>query len=232
MNFVPSSQANDLLVIIAAFNEQKTIGEVVAGLRQYDVDVVVVDDGSHDETSLRASESGAIVVRHPINLGQGAALQTGLEFGLRQRYAYFVTFDADGQHDPADIPSLKKVQRDTGADFVLGSRFLGKTVGMTGGRRLLLKAAVAFTRLTSGIKLSDAHNGLRLMTRAGAMAIDLRQNRMAHASEIINQIAASGLKYAECPVTIRYTDYSRAKGQSGLNSLNIVLDLFLQRLRR
>lgn len=232
MTVGPPRPERELVVVIAAFNEQEAIGGVVAGLRQSNVDVVVVDDGSKDQTAARASEAGAIVIRHPINLGQGAALQTGIDFGLRHHYAFFVTFDADGQHDPADIPILKKMQSDTGTDFVLGSRFLGRTVGMTGARRLLLRAAVAFTRLTSGVKLTDAHNGFRLMTRKGALAIDLKQNRMAHASEFVDQIAASGLKYTECPVTIRYTDYSRAKGQSAFNSLNIVIDLLLLRLRK
>jgi hypothetical protein len=115
---------------------------------------------------------------------------------------------------------------------VLGSRFLGAAVGMSLARRLLLGAAVLFTRITTGMQLTDAHNGLRLITSEGLKRIELRQNRMAHASEILEQIGASGLPYAECPVTVHYTDYSKAKGQSGLNSINIVLDLVLQRLRK
>ncbi|MBT9160123.1 MAG: Polyprenol monophosphomannose synthase [Dehalococcoidia bacterium] len=222
----------ELLVVIAAFNEERAIKDVVSGLRALGHDVVVVDDGSGDETSASALSAGAIVARHPINLGQGAALQTGLTYALRAGYQHVVTFDADGQHDPADIATMKQLMASTGAEFVLGSRFLGSTIGMTTARRLLLKAAVVFTRLTTGLALTDAHNGLRLLSRKALMSIDLQQNRMAHASEILDQIAASGLSFVECPVTIRYTDYSKAKGQSGFNSVNIVLDLVLQRLRK
>jgi len=221
-----------LLVIIAAFNEERAISDVVSPLRDRSYDVLVVDDGSRDSTAARALKSGAVVIRHPINLGQGAALQTGLEYGLRSGYDFFVTFDADGQHDPCDIPTMMALLEQRGVDAVLGSRFLGGTIGMTPARRLLLKAAVAFTRITTGLALTDAHNGLRLLSRLAASSIELRQNRMAHASEILDQIAANRLTFVECPVTIRYTDYSKAKGQSGLNSVNIILDLFLQRLRK
>ena len=232
MNASQECSVDSLLVIIAAFNEERAIAEVVSPLRQRGYDVVVVDDGSRDATSARASDAGATVIRHPINLGQGAALQTGIEFGIRSGYSLFVTFDADGQHDPGDIPVMMEMLRERGVDAVLGSRFLGGTIGMTAGRRLLLKAAVAFTRLTTGLALTDAHNGLRLLSRKAASFIELRQNRMAHASEILDQISESQLTFVECPVTIRYTEYSKAKGQSGLNSVNIILDLFLQRLRK
>lgn len=223
---------NSLLVVIAAFNEAGAIEPVVTVLRARGYDVLVVDDGSRDDTTRIARQAGACVAPHPINLGQGAALQTGIEFACRRGYSCLVTFDADGQHDPDDIPRLLEVMQRERADFVLGSRFLGKTVGMTSARRALLKLAVLFTRITSGMRLTDAHNGLRLFTLEGARHIDLRQNRMAHASEILDQIAASGLRYVECPVTIRYTDYSKAKGQSGFNALNIVLDLLFQRMRK
>ena len=226
------SVETSLLVVIAAFNEAGAIEPVVTDLRTRGYDVLVVDDGSRDDTARIARKAGACVAVHPINLGQGAALQTGIEFARRRGYQQMVTFDADGQHDPDDIPKLLDVMRRENADYVLGSRFLGNTVGMTSARRALLKLAVLFTRITSGMRLTDAHNGLRLFTLEGVRHIDLRQNRMAHASEILDQIGASGLRYVECPVTIRYTDYSKAKGQSGFNALNIVLDLLFQRMRK
>lgn len=188
-----------LLVIIAAFNEERVIADVVVSLRERSYDVVVVDDGSADATAERARAAGARVIRHPVNLGQGAALQTGIEYGRRYAYPLMATFDADGQHDPDDLLRMLEAMGAASADFVLGSRFLGATIGMWWPRRLLLRAAVAFSRITTGMALSDAQNGLRLFTANAARRIELQQNRMAHASEFLHQIAASGLKYVECP---------------------------------
>src|SRR5262249_58517924 len=122
-------------------------------------------------------------------------------------------------------PALAEEQ----ADCALGSRFSGQAPNLPPLRRLLLKAATLFTRLTTGLALTDTHNGLRAMTRRGAAAIRLRQNRMAHASELLGQIAASRLRYVECPVTIEYTAYSLAKGQTLGAAVLILLDLFLYR---
>jgi glycosyltransferase involved in cell wall biosynthesis len=194
--------------------------------------VVVVDDGSSDETSNQARAAGATVIRHPFNLGQGAALQTGIEYALRQPAICIVTFDADGQHCVSDIPRLIEALFRERADFVLGSRFLGQAPNLPALRRLVLQAATVFTRWTSGLNITDTHNGLRAMTRKGAATIRLRQNRMAHASEFLSQIAASGLRYVEQPVTIQYTAYSLAKGQSLSDAIRILLELFARRLHR
>jgi glycosyltransferase involved in cell wall biosynthesis len=171
-------------------------------------------------------------LRHPINLGQGASLQTGLDFALQKGTGYIVTFDADLQHRPEDVPLLLIALRQSGADFALGSRFLGAAVNIGLSRRLLLKVAVVFTRLTTGLKITDAHNGLRAMTRRGALALRIRQNGMAHASEILQQIARSALPYVEVPVTVEYTSYSMAKGQRLSNSVNILLELLTGALQR
>jgi glycosyltransferase involved in cell wall biosynthesis len=219
-------------LIIPAYNEAAVIGRVVADLARLGHTIVVVDDGSTDETGRKASAAGAIVVTHPINLGQGAALQTGIQFALRQGADTIVTFDADGQHRTADIDSLIDALTTNNADFALGSRFLGGTVAMPISRRLLLMTATWFTRLTSGLNVSDTHNGLRAMTRRGASRIKLRQNRMAHASELLDEIARSGLRYVEVPVTIEYSRYSLAKGQRLVDSLRILMDLSAQRLNR
>jgi len=191
---------------------------------------VVVDDGSRDATAEAAARAGADVLRHPLNLGQGAALQTGIEYALLRGAERIVTFDADGQHRPQDVAVLLNALSAENADFVLGSRFLGSAVAMPPLRRLILRAATWFTRLTTGLNVTDAHNGLRAMSRRGASAIRLRQNRMAHASEILHQIAASGLKYVEAPVTIEYSRYSLAKGQRASEFVVILLDLFARRL--
>jgi glycosyltransferase involved in cell wall biosynthesis len=194
--------------------------------------VVVVDDGSSDATGQIALSAGATVITHPVNLGQGAALQTGIKFALQQGAAFVVTFDADGQHRPSDIARLIEALTDYDAAYALGSRFLGSSRGMPLGRRLLLQVAIWLTRVMTGLRLTDTHNGLRAMTRDGASRIFLRQNRMAHASELLEQIAASGLRHVEVPVTIDYTRYSLAKGQRLSDSLAILFDLSAQKLHR
>jgi polyprenyl-phospho-N-acetylgalactosaminyl synthase len=216
-------------VVIAAYNEARAIGRVLAGLSAWPYRVVVVDDGSTDATG-HVARGGADVLTHPINLGQGAALQTGIAYALLRGATHVVTFDADGQHRPEDIAGLLAALAAHNADFALGSRFRGAAVDMPPLRRLMLRAATWFTRLTTGLDVSDAHNGLRAMTRAGAGHIRLRQNRMAHASEILHQIAASGLPYVEAPVTIHYSRYSLAKGQRASEFVVILLDLFARRL--
>ena len=208
------------------------IGNVAAQVRRLGYWTVVVDDGSKDGTRLEAFRGGALIIEHPFNLGQGAALQTGIDFALRQGAEVIVTFDADGQHSAADIARLVQALESRHADFALGSRFLDNSSDIPLARRLLLKAAIAFTRLTTGLKLTDTHNGLRAMTRRGAAAIRLRQNRMAHASEMLSQIAASGLPYVEQPVTIQYTAYSLAKGQKAKDSVMILMDLVARALYR
>ena len=229
MNMQPHS---NVWVLIAAYNEATVIADVVADVTVARYRPVVVDDGSRDRTAELAGSAGAAVVRHPINLGQGAALQTGIEFALARGADTIVTFDADGQHRAADIAGLIDALARHNADFALGSRFLGTTVNMPPSRRWLLRAASWFTRATTGLSITDSHNGLRAMTRRGAAHIHLRQNRMAHASEILHQIATSGLKYVETPVTIHYSAYSLAKGQTLFDALLIVLDLFARRLHR
>jgi polyprenyl-phospho-N-acetylgalactosaminyl synthase len=219
-------------IVVAAFNEGGVIGPIISDLVRRSYRVVVVDDGSHDNTGEIVLSVGATLVTHPVNLGQGAALQTGIKFALQQNASHVVTFDADGQHRPSDIVRLLDALIEHDAAYALGSRFLGSSRGMPFGRRLLLQAAVWLTRAMTGLRLTDTHNGLRAMTREGARRISLRQNRMAHASELLEQIAASGLRHVEVPVTIDYTSYSLAKGQRLSDSLAILFDLSAQKLHR
>lgn len=227
-----ADQNKSVWVVVAAYNEVRVIGRVVADLIRHRYAVIVVDDGSMDDTGRWARAAGAKVITHPVNLGQGAALQTGIQLAVSKGADYVVTFDADGQHRASDIETLLDSLKTHSVDFALGSRFLGCAPAMPLARRTLLKAATWFTRLATGLQLSDTHNGLRAMTRRGASHITLRQNRMAHASELLHQIARSSLGYVEVPVTIEYSAYSLAKGQRLSDSLRILVDLSAQRLHR
>jgi glycosyltransferase involved in cell wall biosynthesis len=219
-------------VVVPAFHEATVIRRTVADLRARFPHVVLVDDGSQDATAREALAAGAVVIRHAVNLGQGAALQTGIHYALTHGAAYIATFDADGQHHVEDLITMLDVLRGENLDIVLGSRFLGRADGLPLTRRLILKVAVLFTNLTTRVRLTDAHNGLRFMTAAAARQINIRQDQMAHASEIISQVGSLGLRYKEVPVTITYNAYSRAKGQRLSNSVRILTDLMTGWLSR
>lgn len=216
---------NRIWIVIAAYNEARLINSVVAKVADYFPNIVVVDDSSRDNTSQQAKMAGAHVIRHPFNLGQGAALQTGIEYALRAGASHVVTFDADGQHHIEDVPVMLDHLAASNADVALGSRFLGSTIGMSQSRRWLLQAATVFTRLTTGLKLTDCHNGLRVLSSKAALCLTIKQNRMAHASEILAGIGRHDLRYIEVPVTISYSDYSREKGQTMGDALVIFRDL-------
>lgn len=232
MNRATRSLPEDLWIVIAAYNEEKRVGRVLDELLGTVCNVVVVDDGSRDETAAVVLRRPAWLIRHGINLGQGASLQTGISFALQKGARYVVTFDADGQHTPSDIPALVDALESTGSHFALGSRFLGHAEGIPLTRKIILRMAVLFTRLLSGVRLTDAHNGLRAMSREGAQSLRITMNRMEHASEIIDQIARSGLKYVEVPVHIRYTADSLAKGQRTSAAIRLGLKLLVERTIR
>jgi glycosyltransferase involved in cell wall biosynthesis len=219
-------------VVIAAYNEGARIGPVLDELLEVVTNVVVVDDGSLDSTREAVLSRPVWLLTHPVNLGQGAALQTGLVFALARGASHIVTFDADGQHRPQDIRELLRSLGAQQADFALGSRFLGGAEGIPRSRRIILRMGVIFTRMLSGVALTDTHNGLRAMTRRGAERIRITFNRMEHASELIDQVARSGLKFVEVPVHIRYSAASLTKGQRTSAALGLGLRLLLDRLAR
>jgi polyprenyl-phospho-N-acetylgalactosaminyl synthase len=220
-------------IVIAAFNESSVIEGVVRDVRRQFSNVVVVDDCSSDDTLARAERAGAAVCRHVVNLGQGAALQTGLKYALRNGADVLVTFDADGQHRVEDAVAMVERIASGDVDVLLGSRFLeAESIGMSKSKRLLLAAATIFTRLTTGMKVTDSHMGLRCFSRRAASLIEIRQNRMAHASEILSIIKRHRLRYEEFPCVVIYTEYSKRKGQRMTGAFNVVLDLILRGLYR
>lgn len=217
---------SDTCLVIPLYNEGAVIHDVITQVRTVFPVVVVVDDGSSDDSVERARSAGAVVVEHPVNLGQGAALQTGIELALRlPGVEYLVTFDADGQHQVEDALAMVERLRADEADVVFGSRFLDARTRPGFLKGLVLRLAIAYSNVSTGVRLTDTHNGLRALNRKAAQRLRIRQNRMAHASEIIEQVGASGLRWVEHPVHILYTDYSRSKGQSVLNAVNILTEL-------
>jgi len=220
---------NDTVIVVPVYSEGEVISSVITELAQYFPNIYCVDDGSPDGSGELALKAGAHVVWHPLNFGQGAALQTGFEAALENPdIKYFVTFDGDGQHSPLDALAMVRTLRDGEFDVVFGSRFLDERTELTAAKKVILKSAVAYTNALTGLKLTDAHNGLRAFNREVATKINLQQNGMAHATEIVNQISKGKFRYCEKPVHIVYTDYSKAKGQSLWNSINILFDLILR----
>jgi polyprenyl-phospho-N-acetylgalactosaminyl synthase len=222
----------DVCAIVPVFNEATTVARTVTELHAAFGQVVCIDDGSTDGSAEIALAAGATVLRHVVNLGQGAALQTGFDYVLRHTGAQLaVTFDADGQHLVEDAVRMVERARSTAVDIVLASRFTGNTEAMPRTRRLVLRGGLWFTRLTAKLDVTDTHNGLRVLNRTALSRIRLDLPRMAYASELLGAIVPNGLTYAEEPVTVLYTEYSRAKGQRNSNSLNILFDLAVRRLR-
>ena len=221
-------------IVVPAFNEADVIGSVLEELTTLPCDVIVVDDGSADGTHAVCLAHPVHVLRHACNLGQGAALKTGMMYALAALHPdHVVTFDADGQHRCSDVEGLVQALQGGKYDVALGSRFVRAqdAASVPRGRRLLLRVATLFTRLSTGMRVSDTHNGLRAFTADAAAKLDLKHSGMAHASEILSLIRRHHLRWCEVPVSIDYGEYSRGKGQSGLGAVDIVWNLIMERLR-
>jgi glycosyltransferase involved in cell wall biosynthesis len=221
----------DVWIIVPAYNEAAVIGEVIADLRSVFDNVVCVDDGSQDDTGAVALYAGAHLVRHPVNLGQGAAIQTGIEYARCQPGAdVFVTFDADGQHRVKDV--IRMIDKLTAADvdIVIGTRFADQGVHSEVPmlKRIVLRTAVWLSPRSRRLNLSDAHNGLRVFNRKVAAGLDIAMSGMGHASEIIALVDENNWRVTEEPVEILYTEYSKSKGQPLVNGVNIIFDGFLR----
>jgi polyprenyl-phospho-N-acetylgalactosaminyl synthase len=203
-------------IVIAAYNEGKSISKVISGLQKAGYhEVVVVDDGSKDNTYDIALNAGAIVLRHVVNRGQGASLKTGIDYSLRNGADIIITFDADGQHRVEDLKAMIAPVKSGKFDVSLGSRFL-KSTTMPFFRKLTLKIAILVVWFFYGVKMTDAHNGFRVMSRKAAKTININSDRMEHASQIVEEIHRKGLRYKEVPITILYTDYALQHGHGGM----------------
>ena len=225
---------SDTWLVITCFNEGQVIFDVIANARQTFPNIVAVNDGSRDNSAEAIHAAGAHLVNHPVNLGQGAAIQTGVEYARAQPGAqYFVTFDADGQHQVKDVVAMVNRLRTEPVDIIVGTRFAGQDNSQVPWiKRVVLKTVVMLSPRTKRLGLSDAHNGLRAFNRKVAEEMDIRMNGMSHASEIVAMIDHHGWRVAEQPVDILYTEYSMSKGQSLINGVNILADgLMARRLK-
>jgi glycosyltransferase involved in cell wall biosynthesis len=225
-------QGQRIFVILPAYNEATAIADALTALVAANLEAVVVDDGSVDDTWSVLAAARVHALKHVVNLGQGAALETGVRYALRAGADVVVHMDADGQHRVEDIPALVKPILENEADVVLGSRFLREDDRheIPPVRRLVLRAGRLINGLLTGLWLSDAHNGFRALSRRAATVISLRENGYAHASEILISIRQNKLRCVERPTRITYSGYSRHKGQSLWNSVVIVSDLLMRRL--
>lgn len=234
MNDAAASQDfRDTWLIIPCYNEGTVIQEVIESARETFPNIVAVNDGSADDSAARIHAGGAHLVDHPVNLGQGASLQTGVEYARKQPGAeFFVTFDADGQHQVKDVVAMVERLREEPLDIVVGTRFgrpRTEDDQVPWLKRVVLKTVVLLSPTTRKLGLSDAHNGLRVFNRTVAEQMNIRMNGMSHASELVSMIAEKGWRVAEQPVDILYTEYSMSKGQSLLNGVNILADGLLAR---
>ena len=216
-------------VILPFYNEEEVIEKVLLELIASNYQVVAIDDGSTDRSNEIARKMNCVLLKHPSNFGQGAALQTGISFArLNPKIEYFITFDSDGQHQVSDINHMLKPLVNGETDFVFGTRFQDDKTKFPFFKRIVLRAAIKYTQLSTGVAITDTHNGFRAFNKLAAKRINLNFSGMTHASEFVEKAGQSGLSIKEVPVHILYTKYSKRKGQSLWNSINILTDLFLR----
>ncbi len=216
-------------VIIPAYNEQDNIFGVIKSLQEQTANIIVVNDASTDRTQEIVESLGVYLINHLVNRGQGAALQTGTEFAFKKGARIIVHFDADGQMQVEDIYRVTAPLLNQEAEIVFGSRFLDNKSKIPWTKKyLILKPAIWFNWFFTGIKLSDAHNGFRALSRKAAKNIKIEQDGMAHATEIIDQVRTNDLAYTEVPVEIVYVQY----GQRFFSGFKILWDLVLSKIIR
>ncbi len=221
-----------LMVAVPAFNEDKMIGKILSSIPGTingigKILVVVIDDGSSDDTLKVAKKHRVIVLRHLINRGLGGVLGTAFKFAKKNKIDILVTLDADGQHKPSDIKHLIRAIINKQADVVVGSRLLKKS-SMPLSRRLINIMSNIATWIFFGIWSSDSQSGFRAFSKKAINCIELRTQRMEVSSEIFKEIKRNKLKIAEVPIKAIYTHYSLTKGQKISNAAAVVTKLFIR----
>lgn len=217
------------IIVIAAYNEESKISKVLDSLLKKYKNIVVVDDGSEDNTYEIAKRKKVFVLQHYINRGQGAALKTGIDFAIKEKADIIVTFDADGQFLVKDIEKVIKPIKNKEVDVVLGSRFLGNAINIPFLKKIVLKLGVVVVYFLYGVKITDSQCGFRALSRNAAQKINITSDRMEHASEFFWEISKNNLKYKEVPITVIYDNYSLTKGQSWTKSIGLGIKMLLKR---
>jgi len=215
------------ICIIPGYNEADNIEEVISRVQPFVDEIVVIDDGSYDDMALIANRAGATVLKHAINRGQGAALQTGNEYALKNGADIIIHFDADNQFQAEEIPEMVKPLIEAQAETVLGSRFLSKTSDMPGLKKNLIMPLARFTnRLFFNIRLSDPQSGFRALSREAVKKIKINNDRMAHCSEILHQLFKNKIKTVEVPITVIYKEF----GQKFSGGIRIIKDMAIKKI--
>lgn len=225
------------LIILPAYNEGKVIRKVLQniiyetkGNKQFLIDIILINDGSLDDTAKQAQDLKVSVVSHLINMGSGAATRTGLEYAKRLDYDFAVTIDADGQHSPKDLVNVINKLIEANYDLVIGSRLLD-TKGMPSHRVIGNRLLNLVTRILFGVSVTDSQSGLKAFSRKAIEQIEIRSNGFEFCSEIVWRAKQKNLKIIEIPIEAIYTDYSLQKGQNNINALRIIKNLIRQKLR-
>jgi len=221
-----------IAVVIPAFNEGKVIDKVLKKIpqkiAQHKVKIIVINDGSTDDTEKVVRKNRQLVITHPINRGLGAALATGFAYARKNNFGLLVTLDGDGQHDPQEIAKLIKPILKKEADFVVGTRVFKQ--GMPKFKQILTLLASLATFILTGVWTTDSQSGFRAFSKKAITLIDIQVDRMEVSSDFFRQAKLLKLKIVEIPIKPIYTRYSIAKGQSSWNSLNIIGQLTFKRI--
>jgi len=233
---VKSQSKKSVCVVIPAYNEAKVIHDVITHTaktldkeQSFSYQIVIVNDGSTDNTGLEASKTSAFVINHILNSGAGSATATGLRYAQKNNFDIAVTMDADGQHAPEDVMQGINLIKDSDTDLLIGSRLIDSS-GMSKVKVLGNKGLSAVTYILFGINSTDSQSGLRVFSRKSLDTLKWKTNGYEFCSEMLWRANQAGLTIDEYPIQAIYTDYSTSKGQNNWNAINIVKSLLRRRI--
>lgn len=229
------SSINRVCLIIPAYNEALVVGRVVYGLEKvfrntnYEYQIVVVDDGSKDDTASVANKAGAKIIRHILNVGSGGATSTGLSYANLNNFDIAVTLDADGQHSPDDVLKGVEILEKSDIDLLIGSRLINKK-GMSKIKVIGNKGLSFITYMLFGVNVTDSQSGLRVFSQKSLDKLEWQTSGYEFCSEMLWRAKQLNLLISEYPIKAIYTDYSKAKGQNNWNAVNIIRSLLQRRI--